>query len=345
MESKQRILLVFLCCALGWLSACQNEEVGPQSNIGESDDIFAYDDGVLIGNEGTFTFGNASVDYYQPENGVHASGVFDQVNGLPLGDVLQSMYLDDRDLYLVVNNSARIAVVNPSTMRLRRDFGALGSPRYVRRYGERLFVSQLFDGKLWVLDANTGEVLNKWDTPGWTERMELVDSMLWVEDQVGGTLLGFNLERDTLQFQTDLPGGISDLIEAEGRLYAFAHAAVGSDLVEINPISGEIMRSSDFGAMDASFLNYNTDEDAFYFWAGGEIRKFRRADWVLQPASLYETGNANVGGFALDPGTGDWYYTDVLDFATRGWLYRLDPFFAPLDTIRTGFIPRIILRP
>ena len=255
------------------------------------------------------------------------------------------MYFHENDLYLVVNNSARIAVVDPATMRLRRDFHGLGSPRYVVRRDNRLFVTQLFDPRLWVLDAESGAVLNKWDTPGWTERMVMSDTLLWVEDLTNGSLLGYDLYGDSLAVQISLPGAVSDLLPAAGRLYALTHAGIGSDLVEMDPSSGFIMRTADLGALDAAYLNYVEEEDAFYFWSAGGIYRFRRSEWTLQPTPLTETGTANVGGLYRDPDRGDWYYTDVLDFATRGWLHWLDPNFVPLDTFRTGFIPRIVVRP
>ncbi|MCE2495072.1 MAG: hypothetical protein J4F31_00560 [Flavobacteriales bacterium] len=327
------------------LTGCQNEEIGPQSTIEEGSGVFAFDDGVLIGNEGTFNFGNASLSYYQPFDKTSASEIFETTNDLPLGDVLQSVYEDENDLYLVVNNSSRIAVVNPATMRLRRDFQNLGSPRYMVRKDDRIFVSQLFDSHLWVINTETGEVLDKWETPGWTERMVLVDSILWVEDQVNGDLLGFDLRGDSLRHQIDLPGGVSDLLLAAGRMYALTHASIGSDLVEINASNGFVMRTHDFGPRDASHLHFVTNEDAFYFWSNAEIYKFRRNDWIFQPNAMCSTGAANVGTIYRDPLLGDWYYTDVLDFATRGRLHHLDPFFDPVDTARVGFIPKILLRP
>lgn len=343
MEIRSTVVCIGLF--VGCLVSCQNEQVGPQSNVEQDGGVFAYDDGLIVGNEGTFTNGNASVTYYQPSNGLVANNIFESSNDLPLGDVLQSVYQDDNDLYLVVNNSARIAVVNPATMRLRRDFQNLGSPRYVVRKDNRLFVSQLFDPHIWVVDAQSGAVLDKWETPGWTERMAIADSILWVEDRVNGALLGFDLSGDSLRHDVALGGGVSDLHLAAGHLYVFRHASVGSDLIEINAATGFAMRTYDFGARDASYLHYVADEDAFYFWSDAKIFKFRRSDWTFQPNAIANTGLANVGGLYRDPLLGDWYYTDVLDFATRGWLYRLDPMFDHADTARVGFIPRVVFRP
>lgn len=329
------------CCFVG----CQNDQIGPQSTLNNPDGIFAYNDGLIIVNEGTFNFSNASITYYQPENGQFANEIYSRANNEPLGDILQSVYLDDNDLYLVVNNSSRIVVVNPATMETRHRINNIGSPRYVRRFEDRLFVSQLFDDHIWVLNAQDGSVLDKWEASSWTERMELVDSILWVEDQVNGALLGFNLNHDTLRYNLDLPGGVSDLIMAAGHLYAFAHASVGSDLVEVDPHTGTILRSYDLGPMDASYLNYFEEEDALYFWSNTGVYKFDRASWAFQSNPVATTGSANVGGLYRDPLLGDWYYTNVLDFATRGWLYRLDPLFTPVDTVRVGFVPRILFRP
>ena len=327
------------------LAGCQNEEVGPQSTVDQESGVFAYNDGLLVANEGTFNFGNASVTYYQPENNTSVSNIFDRQNDMPLGDVLQSVYLDSDDLYLVVNNSSRIAVVDPLTFRLRRDFYGMGSPRHLVRYGNRLFVSQLFDPHLWVIDASTGALLDKWPTAGWTERMILLDSVLWVESVNSQELISFDLNNDSVLTPVLVQGGPYGCIKANDRIYGLIGMGVGSRLFELNSADFSISREYNLAPLDAKHMGFDESENKLYFWSYGDVYQFDLADWQLETNSIFTTGNRNVGGLYLDPQDRDWYYTDVLDFATRGWLYRMNSQFELTDSVRTGFIPRIVLRP
>ena len=61
--------------------------------------------GVFVLNEGTYTFANASLSFYDPEADTSANQLFYKVNGAPIGDVAQSLALINDQLYIVVNNS------------------------------------------------------------------------------------------------------------------------------------------------------------------------------------------------------------------------------------------------
>ena len=340
-----KIKLIPILLLVG-LMACQNEEVGPQSTIDEGSGVFAYNNGLLIVNEGTFNFSNASVSYYQPENGISVSQVFDRQNDLPLGDVLQSIYLDEEDLYLVVNNSSRIAVVDPVDFRLRRDFFNMGSPRYLVRYENRLFISQLFDSHIWVVDALSGELIEKWPTPGWTERVLLTDTLLWVECYSSQELLPYDLKNDSALAPIPISGGPNSTLVANGKMYGLIAMAVGSMLFEVDPSTQERTRELNLAPFDAMHLQFDSFSGKLYFWSGGGVFRININDWALETDTLFSTGNKNVGGLYLDPLDRNWYYTDVLDFASQGWLYRVDENYTHIqDSVRMGFIPRTILRP
>ena len=65
-----------------------------------------YDD-VLIGCEGNFGWGNASISLYNPTDNSITNTIFQNINGYAIGDVLQSITEYNGKLFVVVNNSGK----------------------------------------------------------------------------------------------------------------------------------------------------------------------------------------------------------------------------------------------
>ena len=70
---------------------------------------------VLIGNEGNFQYGNSSLSSYNKNSGETSSNIYQNVNQSLLGDVLHSISHIDHQLFLVVNNSGKIVVIDDET--------------------------------------------------------------------------------------------------------------------------------------------------------------------------------------------------------------------------------------
>ncbi len=72
--------------------------------------------GVFILNEGAFQAGNAELSYYDPETGTVTGNLYSTANpGATLGDVANSMSYHEGRLYVAVNNSGRVDVLNAVT--------------------------------------------------------------------------------------------------------------------------------------------------------------------------------------------------------------------------------------
>jgi YVTN family beta-propeller protein len=85
---------------------------------------------VYIGNEGNFGASNADVSYIDAAGVIH-NDVYQSVNDLPLGDVLQSLTVDGNVAYAVMNNSNKIAVFNAQNFTAMQTIDGLTYPRHV----------------------------------------------------------------------------------------------------------------------------------------------------------------------------------------------------------------------
>ena len=71
--------------------------------------------GVIILNEGNFQRGNASLSFYQPDSGTVQNDFYKKLTGKNLGDTGNSLTVHNGLLYIVVNGSNKIEVINLNT--------------------------------------------------------------------------------------------------------------------------------------------------------------------------------------------------------------------------------------
>ncbi len=128
----------------------------------------SFDNGVLIVNEGPFSGGSATLDYYDNAQDSLIRDVYSTVNdGQVIGSILQSVTVIGNDAYLVVNNSAKIEVVDATTMAYKNTITGVFGPRYIADLG------------------NGSAVISEWGSDGVTGQLKLIDlTTMMVTDSV-----------------------------------------------------------------------------------------------------------------------------------------------------------------
>jgi|GEM_PF-1180648 len=155
---------------------------------------------VIVGNEGNFGSANATVTQYDFLNKTATDGVFLNANGVGLGDVVQSITEIDNELYIVVNNSQKIVIVNPETFQQtgQISFGVGASPREIVALGNgQAYVTDLFGNYINIVDLSTKQVLADTIRVGRNP-----DKMLKLNDHVFVSNNGFGA--DSTIFKVDI---------------------------------------------------------------------------------------------------------------------------------------------
>lgn len=147
---KRTILILSLIIAITF-AACKKKET-PQPTPQPADR------GLFILNEGTFTYANSSLSYYDFATNTVENNLFFRVNNAPIGDVGQSLTLIGDDLYIVVNNSKYIYKVDAKTIVYKAKIEGFTSPRYMLQVSaDKAYVTDLVSTGFWVLNLNTLE--------------------------------------------------------------------------------------------------------------------------------------------------------------------------------------------
>jgi YVTN family beta-propeller protein len=93
-----------------------------------------YSKGIYVVNEGTFTQNNGSISYFDPDENLIINGIFEAVNGRPVGDVVQSFaVVNDSIGYIVVNHSGMVEIVRLSTFQTIAEPITIKYPRYLQQ--------------------------------------------------------------------------------------------------------------------------------------------------------------------------------------------------------------------
>jgi glutamine cyclotransferase len=317
--------------------------------------------GVFVINEGNFTYGNASLSFYDMESGEVLNDIFFNTNALPLGDVALSMTIRDSLGYVVVNNSGRIYVINTSTFQYVGKITGLTSPRYIHFVSDsKAYVSDLYARAITIINPQTMELTGSIDVgnPEGGFHQHSTEQMLQFEKYVYINCWSYDKQVLVIDSETD---EVVDSIEVvkqpnsmvmdrfhnlwvlsdggfEGSPYGYEEAG----LMKIEPGSEEAQLVYRFErGRQPTELHINGGGDTLWFldqhlWRL-PVESFEPELFIKSP---YASGyNGGYYGLEVDPSSSELYISDAIDYVQRGRAYRYSPDGNPQDTIRTGISP------
>lgn len=113
-----------------------------------------YLNGFFITNEGNFTRANASISHLSADFNTFTNDIFKTANGKNLGDVAQSLVINGDYVFVIVNNSNTIEVVNKKTFKsVHTITEKLNLPRYAVIKNNKLYVTSMNDAAVNVYNA------------------------------------------------------------------------------------------------------------------------------------------------------------------------------------------------
>ena len=128
---------------------------------------------MAIFNEGNFQAGNASISLITPENEV-ANNVFEQVNNRPLGDVAQSAIIINNKLYVTLNNSAKVEVMDAVSflsIATILDGDKTARPIYMQPLNKDQAIVSDYGNSFMLVNTTTNAIVKKVDVKTATKQM------------------------------------------------------------------------------------------------------------------------------------------------------------------------------
>jgi len=169
--------LFALTLIIGFMASCQKDDE-------KTFDLTIYNDGYFVTNEGNYGVGNGSLSFIY-DNGLVSNNVYENTNGVPLGDVVQSMQIIGQNAYIVVNNSNKVVVANKETMQ-HVDEISISQPRYISQLTDnKAYVTSWGNNSVEVIDLTTNTVTNSIPCGVGPESITVSDGLAYVTN-VGG---------------------------------------------------------------------------------------------------------------------------------------------------------------
>ncbi len=309
--------------------------------------------GVYITNEGTFNSNTASLGWYDFEKNQYEEKLYRNANNRPLGDILQNMYFTPDRIWLTVNNSNKVLVLDAKSHEEIKEIAQLESPRYLLPVSdEHLWVSDWKSGEITVIDREELEVKQRFDfSPGWSEQMVREGRKVWITHPSlysgAGTYYIYGVDVSTGIIEDSIhvlasPVAIIPGASGEVWVYCQGHARSKSnggivrvslkDKVKIDSILFEDISSIPLGVGIA----YDSSTKRLYYLRS-DIFLLEEGDYA--PRRIIAAEGKNYYALGYIASRQEIFVSDAVDFVQRGVVERYDTDGNFIGSFTAGIIP------
>ena len=300
--------------------------------------------GVYISNEGVFQSGNASLSYFNPSEHAVVNNVFQLTNSESLGDICQSMALINNNLYVVVNNSGKIEVCDPFTMKRKAQITGLTSPRYVLAVGNtKAYVSDLYGNAITIINTNNNSIQGSIPFAGSSEQMLLLNNKVYVTNLLSDYIYVINGTNDLIEDSLLISKGANSIRkDKNNKLWVTCggdYTNVQAAIYRIDPVSKNIEFSSLFTVTDyLSKVCMNATNDTVYFLNNG-VRRMPVTDNTYPASPFIASSGNNFYGLSIDSVKNEIYLSDAINFSQAGKVFRYSTTGNLIDNFTVGISP------
>ena len=318
------------------------------------------DNGMIVLCEGLFQYNNASVSWIDFGQNSIANNLFTSKTGRQLGDTGNDMQQYGGKIYIVVNVSSTIEVMDASTFRSIKQIpmvsgGVSKEPRRLAFNNGKVFVS-CFDGYVDVIDTNSLTISQRIQVGSNPEGLSVANGKLYVANSGG---LNSTLPDSTVSV-IDLNGFLEikkikvgmnpgDVItDTQGDVYVITrgdYASIPSRMVRINTQNDVLAQTFTFDASSIypmndqfliSFMNYTTSSSS--------IGLFNPISESLTSANyISTTGITTLYGIKYNPATSTLFILDAMNYTNTGYVREYSTSGAVLNNYHVGLNPSKII--
>lgn len=354
---KLNKLMVALFAGSALLVSCNNDDDATDTPQG------AYDNGILILNEGGFMAGNASVSFISDTLSLQNNIYGANNGGAVLGDTGQDIGLHGQYAYIVLNASNKIEVVNRYTFaHVASITTGLVNPRYIAFEGGKAYVTNWGDGGVTtddyvaVINLATNAVTTTIPVAEGPENIVENDGKLYVAHKggygYGNKITVINGDQNTVT-TTITVGDVPGSLEVEDDKLYVLNEGLPSYVNQVDPSLNETT-----GSLSVINLNSNTvertvnftgtvhpqnlviEDDKIYYTVDSGIYSTTLGSTSFPAAPLFTTTPQEVYGvYALAVEDGHIYVGDAGNYSANGKVYIYSLSGTLENTFTVGVIP------
>ncbi|RQO30889.1 hypothetical protein DBR32_09245 [Taibaiella sp. KBW10] len=339
MNYSKGFWLVILLCSTVFFSCVKDKP-----NPGDKGQI-TTERKIVIANEGVFGNGNASLSYIDVSKHSIVNNVYsNQNNGSLLGDVFQSMTVVGDKLYLIINNSNKIVVVDKNTFTKQTEI-SIPQPRYMQVAGNnRAYVTNMYGNKIYIVDLAANTVSGAISTTNKNnEGIIALNNKIYVCPWDTACNFIYEIDPASNSITNRIPiGGYAPtqvLTDKNNMLWVVAGNPLyhkPATITQINPANNSILKTISFGA-DAELIKpaFNPTKDTLYFIGvdyQGRVNSYNgiyrmpiTATQAPTQAFIAAQNLQYFWGLGIDPLSGKIYIGDPKGFTQKGSVLVYNP--------------------
>lgn len=303
---------------------------------------------VWIINEGNFQFGNASIDIYLPDSQSIFKNVFKTANDRNLGDVAQSAVLRDKKLFMVINNSAKISVINAEDYKELYSISIPQStPRYLHFVSDtKAFVSDVFANKIWIINPQNGSLIESIPTEGWTEHFAAYNNAIFVaqrgrmNDNYVANILVIDANTNKVTDTIALPAEPNSMTQIDNTIFVLCDAqnTESAKLISIDASSKTIIQTLTFSNNVQPIALRSDANNNELFWLANGVFKMNVHSNVLPSSPFISGDNRNLYAIEINPHNQEIYVADAVDYVQSSSVFRYKSNGDLIQTFKAGII-------
>ncbi len=347
MKKVNLMLSIMIVAVVATFNACKKTD--------DPEPLPPVDNRVFIVNEGPFQTGSGTIDVLYRDNNTIDHKIFEQVNGRPLGNIVQSITVYYDKAYIVVNNANKIEVVDSASFESIATIENIELPRYFLGIDETKGYVSAWDNTVKVINLQNFQVEKSIPAGTGPERLLKYGDDVYVLN-IGGmgndsTVTVIDSKNDEVKTNFTVGGRPSGIVtDQNGNIWILC-AGIGWNgwpaagdtkgrLVRYDPVLESIDKIVEF-----PFSDQHPDDLVISYL--GTILYYNYIDGIYD-FNIYSDElsyvpkvkrNTMFYGLGYDPQERYLYATDPVDYVQNGWIYRYSDNGVLVDSIQAGVVP------
>ncbi|MPL95051.1 hypothetical protein SDC9_41214 [bioreactor metagenome] len=350
----QQCMVAMLLLLIMMHTSCRKDPDQPRPVL---NDTTIYAAGIYVLNEGLFNQNNAGLTFFNFSDSTAETDYFFNKNGRGLGDTGSDACIYGSKLYIVVNVSSQLEVVDAASgISLSRIPLFNGSkprqPRKIAPYGKYIFVCN-FDNTVAVIDTARLEVISLIEAGRNPDGITAAYGKIWVSNSGGLAFPAYDntvsvIDPETFTEVSRFTVGINPYTirpDGHGNLYLISRGNYDDvkSRLQVLDASGNLVKT--FGEFEA--LGFAIAGDTAYVynydWNSGKSSVMVINTLTMQPEDTEFIKDGTpvraVYGIAHDPATDLIYISDALNFTGTGRVHAFDKAGNRQFSFNTGINP------
>ena len=294
-------------------------------------------DGLYVLNQGIFNDNNSTLSFYSYTSKQVTPDLFSAVNGRGLGDTGNDVEIYGSKMYIVVNVSSTIEVVDAKTGKSIKQIKMVNGstarePRDIVFYKNNAYITS-YDGTVAVMDTTALTVSNYVTVGRSPEQLAVSNGKLYVANSGGldypnydNTVSVIDLSSFTVIKTLTVTVNPQDVAaDSYGNVYVLSggdYNTVKPSLAIINSATDAINSQADIDAGNMSIQGDNI----YFITAEGKVEIYNAKTQAITNPGFVSDGTVITAPYSVtaDGTTGEVFVTDAKDYSSNGEVFAFD---------------------